>query len=174
MKPMWLRRAIFFRSDRLRRWRVGVLLSVVVKKRGVACSKCGRAGRRLEGARKGSLQATWVGVLAMLAFMFGSDSRDRRQCRRLCSFNLPSVCGITRLAVRTGPAATRRMVVERILWFMAALSAVHSPPCSHEVLHFNLQRSGQLTVVDAAGGLFSRHGRVGAGRCCWIFRRVPL
>jgi uncharacterized membrane protein len=68
-------------------------------------------------------------------------------------------------------AEARRMVVERMLWFMAALM-LFMAYLSHGVLEVNLKGAGQLTVWTPLA-VFLAFTALWCGELFWRFQRAP-
>jgi uncharacterized membrane protein len=126
------------------------------------------AGGQADGwTTKGQFAGMWVAVIAMLAFMFGM-TLVIISIAPAGSFNLPNR---DYWLAPERAAATRRMVVQRMLWFMAALM-LFIAYLSHEAIAFNLNPGGQLTVWTPLG-VFLAFTAVWCGEMYWTFRRTP-
>jgi uncharacterized membrane protein len=126
------------------------------------------AGGQADGwTTKEQFAGMWVAVTAMLAFMLGM-TLVIVSVAPASSFNLPNR---DYWLAPERVAATRRMVVERILWFMAGLMLFISH-LSHEAIRFNLNPGGQLTVWTPLG-VFLAFTAVWCGEMYRTFQRVP-
>jgi hypothetical protein len=68
-------------------------------------------------------------------------------------------------------AQTRRMIVERMLWLLAALM-LFMAYLSHGMLEFNLRGAGQLAVWTPLG-VFLAFTILWSGELFWRFQRAP-
>jgi hypothetical protein len=110
---------------------------------------------------------TWLGVATILSFTFGITLVIIAVVP-VSSFNLPNK---DYWIAPERAATTRRMIIERMLWFMAGL-ALFVGHLSHEVLKFNLERGAQLAVWTPLG-IFLVFIAVWCGEMFWRFLRVP-
>lgn len=109
----------------------------------------------------------WAAVLGMLSFTFAMTIFIT-SVAPVRSFNLPNR---DYWLAPERVTATRRMVIERLLWFMGGVMLFFAY-LLHETLAFNLRPGGPITVWTPLG-VFLAFTAVWCGEMYWRFARVP-
>lgn len=126
------------------------------------------AGGQADGwTTKSEFAWTWLAVLGMLSFMFGMTIVVM-SVAPVSSFNLPNK---EYWIAPERADETRRMMIERMLWFMSGLM-LFIAYLLHGAIAFNLKPGGQLSIWMPLG-VFLAFTAVWCGEMFWRFGRIP-